>query len=151
MTAKYSEIWEQNTKWEGGPALLADIIMWLEDRSLRVRRGPVPGNLEVYLLAPNLVPTDTPVTALMPPAQRAIFVQIWQEIIAQHLKALAFDFEAVKGMAMTEQSIAVINAQMRTQERKQRATGARELWQTAAEAFGLDPQALPSALGTKLG
>lgn len=140
MIETYSSIWERRTPWAAGHGILADIILWLEDKALQVERQ-TDTKINLHLRIPHVMPAEVPVLQIMPPKIQPVFVARWQMLVVQHAVTLAFDFDQHKGMPMAASSIQLINHELRMAEQGLKVYGkGPQLWQEAAMLFGIqDP------------
>jgi hypothetical protein len=138
----FSEHFEQRARWLYGPTLLGQIIDHLKGKGLEVEVNPQNGNLNIGLPMPELLDELSgqmvPIHTVVPPELQEIFFERCDAIVRTRNDLLSKVNIHFMGRPVTQATCADLQSMFAEDELSRRARGKDELWQTAAEQFGLD-------------
>jgi hypothetical protein len=151
----FPEIWERKVRWPKGPGLLTDIVLFLRDRSLVAVCDPhdasrVNITLPLPEIANERTGERTSVISMVPPELRDIFIERCRRILESRASLTEQLRTNFLSKAVTKTSLGLIDSYLIHHEREVEQRGEAQLWQVAAEEFGLMWQALPKPAGTSL-
>jgi hypothetical protein len=142
----YDEIWQSEQPWPEGRDVLGTIVRFQRGRApVLVYTGPRTGTVGLQMPVfldeqARLATTETVTPPRLWPVLRercALALKLWHD----------FDVDEVlswgKAQPVSDDTRRAFNARMQQVERDRATAGDRPLWTYVAEAFALDPGALP--------
>jgi hypothetical protein len=145
---EFEKIWEREGRWISGPGLLATIVEYLRGKSVvaSLNESQVNIGLPLPQVINEVDGEPAPIYLLVPEELRDEFARRCNLILASR----ANDADKISNTYLHTLSsplaLAQINNDLTLFEHERRAAGRGELWEIAAETFGLRPYALPRPL-----